>query len=298
MCSSSCSSSCRRPTKAGSVSVGRRSRKPTTHEGSRTPVCIASIDRFEVGQHGVGRLVAVAGVLAQQALDDFIQGARHLDAEATQLGHARRHVLEQDVAYASRLEWRAAGKAFEQENSGRVEVRGLGDVAVEQPGLLGRAVEHVLRRSLFVGSQQLGGPRKSEIDQDRGRKRRRRADDHVFGADIAVQHAARMRLSQPLEKAAPQRQYLRQRQFPLVNPLAQRDAGRELPDHEDRIAVAAEIEEARTPRDARPGGAPRPRTRVASARRGAGRNAADLEDHLLAELSIESQQGAQIAGRP
>ncbi len=94
----SVANSCPRPTNAGSVSVRRRSCNPTTRAGSDSPRCNASAITVKIGDHGLRRLVAVAWILAQQSLDDFIQHARHRQTQAAQFGRLHRHVLTQDFA--------------------------------------------------------------------------------------------------------------------------------------------------------------------------------------------------------
>ena len=79
-------------------------------------LCLALRERIsyhpEVCDHGLCRLITVAWILAQQALNDLIQHARHRQTQAAQLGRLHRHVLAQHLADALALKRRSASEAF------------------------------------------------------------------------------------------------------------------------------------------------------------------------------------------
>ena len=94
-------------------------------------------DIRQVDEHRLRRLVAVARILAQHPLDDFIQGPRDSQTQAPQFGSTRRHVLQEHPADALTLEGRTPGQALEKHYARRIQIGRFGHFVVEGTGLLG-----------------------------------------------------------------------------------------------------------------------------------------------------------------
>ena len=141
----------------------------------------------------MGRLVPVGRVLAEQALHDGVEGAWHVDTEATQLRRRDREMLAQDLADAAAFERRAPGEALEQEHADRVQVGTLVNRDVEKARLLGR---DVAGRADGLVAQRLVQPAASgqaEVDEHGPAQRAAWVDDDVGRFDVAVQHASLVR---------------------------------------------------------------------------------------------------------
>ena len=142
-------------------------------------------DLGDVGHHRRARLVPLAGVLAQQAFDDRVDGAGHGDSETA---HSRRRVVQvlaEHLAHRATGERRTSGEALEQHDAERVEVGTLIRRDVDQSRLLGG---HVARRSdrlVAEGALQPSAARETEIDEDGSA---RLGEDDVGRLHVAVQN--------------------------------------------------------------------------------------------------------------
>ena len=147
-------------------------------------------DSRQVGQYGLGRLIAIPRSLAQQALDELVQGPWNFKAQTPQFGRTRGHVREQELARALAAEGGAARKTLEQYHARRIQIRRFRQVMVERAGLFGRLVAGRLQGVLVAGHQRRKAARQIKIHQDGFGQRRGRLDNHVGGAKVAVQHSA------------------------------------------------------------------------------------------------------------
>jgi hypothetical protein len=170
---------------------------------------------LQIGQHGLGALVAALGDLGQQLEGDGRQhagqggvGAVGRHRGLSQLGVHRRHRV-------GRREGRAAGEHLVEGGAQRVQIGALIDQPVHAPGLLGG---HVRQRAGQVGRhadpfQEGGG---AEVDQGQPIAR---ADHHVGGVHIPVQDPALVHPDQRLGQLHGQGQEDVRGQGPAAQPL-------------------------------------------------------------------------------
>ena len=194
-------------------------------------------DLVEVGEDGAGRLVPLVGVLAQQPLDDGVDGPGDVDAERAQLRRWRVEVLAQDLADVGPLERGPTGQALEEQDAHRVEVGALVGGRVEGPGRLGREVAGGADRLVADVGVQPGAAGEAEVDQDRPLDGILVVDDHVGGLDVAVQHVAVVGHLQGVEDVGTDPQGGRHRDRAVAEAVAQAAAGDEGLDEVHVVAV-------------------------------------------------------------
>ena len=199
----------------------------------------------QVRDHGFRRLVAVAGILPQQSLDDFVQHARHRQTEAPQFGRLHRHVLSQDLADALALKWRPAGEALKEHDSRRVQVGTLGHFLVEQPRPLGRQVLRGSDPLVPDAGVQFGAAGQSEIDERGFTQGSAFIHDHIGGLDIAMQHFAGMRCAQCGQERTAQRDRVQHGKRTLPQTRLKCDSRNEGHDQINLIPLGARIEQGR-----------------------------------------------------
>jgi hypothetical protein len=171
----------------------RQRAAPVTRAGHEPRLAHTALERggdlVEVGERGRRRLVAVARILSEQALDDVVEHGRYVTPETAELGRRRGEVQAQELAHAVGLEGRAAGQAFEEQRAGGVEIRPRVDAALERAGLLGRHVAQRAGRQRACRLIEVRAPGEAEVDQERAAEPAPIVDDDIGGLHVAVQHA-------------------------------------------------------------------------------------------------------------
>ncbi len=94
-------------------------------------------DGMQIGQHAVGRLVTVAGILAQQPLHHFFQGVRRVDFAGAQFGDGSGHVFEENLPDRLTAERGTTGQALVQHDARGIQVGGLRHIHIHRARLLG-----------------------------------------------------------------------------------------------------------------------------------------------------------------
>jgi len=255
-------------------------------------------DRAEVVPHRLGGLVAVLRVLAQQALHEVVERRRHVGAQRAQRRRAARRVPAQDLADRFADEGRAPRQALEQHDAGRVQVRTLVDLLVQQARLLQRdvvgGVDGQLRRRRPRAERDL----EAEVDERHAPQRGGGGHDDVCGLDVAVQHATLVGGDQPADDAARDADGVPRRQRAPGDARAQRDALDVGPHDERLVAPPAGSQRRREHRrvdvvqhahlvfEAQPGGVADPR---------AGR---DLDDDVGPRSAVLAAPGRDAAFAP
>ena len=198
----------------------------TAHErrfGQRRPTVVrpdharrfalARLDRGgdvrQIGQHGFGRLIALVGIVAQESLDELVEGARDFESQASQLGDAPGHVLEEDRSHVLAVEGSAARKTLEQNRPHRIEIGGLGHAVVQRAGLFRRTILRRLDGFLVAEKIRRHAPRQVESHEHHSVRRPSLRNNDVGGANVAVKHFAGVNVPDRGEETIPDRQDVR-----------------------------------------------------------------------------------------
>ena len=154
-------------------------------------------NRGQIGQHRGGRLVAIARILPQQTLHDFVQRTRHGDSQAPQLGDIGGHVFKQYRAEFRARKRRTPGKAMEQRDPGRIKIGGLGNILIDRTDLLGRKIQRGIQRSVLKSG--LVQPKRRcgiEVNQPGLGHLLSAVDDNVAGPHATVQQSMFVQVAQ------------------------------------------------------------------------------------------------------
>ena len=208
-----------------------------------TPLAQRRGDVRQVHQHRLGRLVAVARILAQQPLDGFVQGPRDFQAQASQLRGPHRHVLQEDPAHAVALKGRVPGQALEEHHARRIQIGRFGHFVVQGAGLFGRAIARGLRGAIIHGGVELRDPHQIAVHQDRAGQRHFFSDDDVGGANVAVQDAAAVHLVERRQQAAAHGQRVGQCQRSAAKAGLQACAGHEVANQVQAVSGPTQVQQ-------------------------------------------------------
>jgi hypothetical protein len=151
-----------------------------------------AVDAGEVGGEAGGGLVAVVGVLGEQASDDRGEGGRAGRGELAQVGRGDDGVHAQELAEVVGEEGRAAAGTLEEHGAEGIEVGAAVERALQHAGLLGGAVdERAGDLAGLVAGAGVGG--EAEVDELEAAGV---DDEDVVGLEVAVDHAAAVDLGE------------------------------------------------------------------------------------------------------
>lgn len=202
-------------------------------------------DLVQVGEGGRRRLIAVARILPEQALDDIVQDRRHVAAEATELRRRRGEMQAQQLANTIGLEQRPPGQTFEEQHARGVEIRARIDATLERARLLGRHVPERPGRQASRHEVEIRAPREAEVDQERARERASIIDDDVGGLYVPVQDAVFVHVLQRGENVAADGERIGHHQRTGLKTLGERETVHEGRDEIDRRWLRANRSSAR-----------------------------------------------------
>ena len=217
---------------------------PTTKSGSRHAHRQRRFQHRQIGRHGCGGLVSIAGILPQQPLHDLIEHPGNLAAQTAELGDAGRHVLHEHGADRRPAEGRMAGEHLEQQHACRIEIGRFADVVAERAGLFGRQIQSIVHGLAAGLGAQHAATGEAEIRQHDGRGRRFVADDNVRRPEIEAEYSAGMQFPNRGKQPAADPQDLPERQSRAPD-LRQRYAVDIRPHPIQHIVAPPEIEQRR-----------------------------------------------------
>ncbi len=197
-------------------------------------------DGGEVGDGRRRRLVALGRVLAQEALDDGVEGLGDVDAEGPEAGRGRAEVLLEHRAHVRPGERRRAGQAGEEHDAGRVEVGAAVDGAREEAGHLRCEVPDGADVLVAQGGGQRRAAGEAEVDEDGLAHRFRLVDHDVGRLDVPVEHAVVVGVLQDGEQVDGHHEGRRDRERAPGQALLEGDARDQWLDEVDVVALPTE----------------------------------------------------------
>ncbi len=138
-------------------------------------------------------LVPLVGVLAEQSLDDLVEGAGDIGSDAPHPRRPRADVVMQDLAHRRAGGGWPACHRLEQQDTEGVEVGSLVDRRVEEARRFGSQIAHRAHQLVANGGAEQGAVGEPEVDQLGALGTGLHGDDDVGRLHVAMQHAGLVR---------------------------------------------------------------------------------------------------------
>ena len=197
-------------------------------------------DGGEIGDGRRRRLVALGRVLAQEALDDGVEGLGDVDAQGPEAGCGRAEVLLEHRADVRPRERRRPGQAGEEHDAGRVEVGAAVDRPREEAGHLRCEVPDGADLLVAQGGGQRRAAGEAEVDEDGLAHRFRLVDHDVGRLDVPVEHAVVVGVLEDGEQVDGHHEGRRDRERAPGQALLEGDARDQWLDEVDVVALPTE----------------------------------------------------------